>query len=254
MAVELRSGQRPGVLDLFASGRFPTRSDLKQYEDSLQEQSCAVRFFQPRAQELLTAWGGCGTTQVVVGRDGWLFYRPGIDSVIGTGFLEPQTLRRRLRNWRDAAVTETVAPDPRPAILEFQQQIEAAGARLILLPIPDKASLQAAELGGRRAVRRARPESLVRAVRPGDPRGRRRRVRSVAGRRPAGRDPLPGPGHALDAAVDGRGGVRLGSSAVHSTSRHQWAGSRNRAVTARHVSFWRPSHVRRRRRSRAWGT
>lgn len=150
VAFELRGGQRPGVLDLCSSGRFPTRSDLKQYEDALQEQSRAVRFFQPRAQELLTAWGGCGTTQVVIGRDGWLFYRPGIDSVTGQGFLEPQTLRRRVRNWRDVAVTETMTPDPRPAILEFQHQVRAAGAQLILLPIPDKASLQAAQLGGRR--------------------------------------------------------------------------------------------------------
>lgn len=152
VAVELRSGQRPGVLDLLANGRFPTRSDLKQYEAGLQEQSCAVRCFQPRTQELLTSWGHCGTTQVVVGRDGWLFYRSGIDSITGPGFLEPQTLRHRVRNWRDAAATETVTPDPRPATLEFQRQVAAAGARLIFLPIPDKASLQAAELGGRWAA------------------------------------------------------------------------------------------------------
>ncbi len=150
--VELRGGQRPGVLDLVANGRFPARSDLEQYEDFLQEQSHAVRFFQPRVQEWLTSWGRCGTTQIVVGHHGWLFYRPGIDSVTGPGFLDPQTLRRRVRNLRDAAATEVVAPDPRPAIFQFQQQIEAAGARLILLPIPDKASLQAAELCGRHAA------------------------------------------------------------------------------------------------------
>jgi alginate O-acetyltransferase complex protein AlgJ len=152
VVIELRSGQRPGVLDLPASGRFPTRSDLKQYEDSLQDQSLAIRFFQPRAQEWLTSWGRCGTTQIVVGREDWLFYRPGIDSVTGPGFLDPQTLRHRVRNWRDAAAADAVVPDPRPAILEFQQQIEAAGARLILLPIPDKASLHAAELCGRRVA------------------------------------------------------------------------------------------------------
>ncbi len=152
IVVELRGGQRPAALDLLANGRFPTRSDLEQYEDFLQEQSLAVRYFQPRAQQWLTRWGRCGTTQIVVGHDGWLFYRPGIDSVTGPGFLDPESLRRRVRNLRDAAATEAVAPDPRPAILQFQRQIEAAGARLILLPIPDKASLQAAELCGRRAA------------------------------------------------------------------------------------------------------
>ncbi len=149
VASELAGGRRPGVFDLCSSGRFPTRADLKQYEDALQDQSYAVRFCQPRAQQLLTAWGGCGTRQVVVGRGGWLFYRPGVDSVTGPGFLDPQTLRRRVRNWRDAAATETVCPDPRPAILEFQQQLRAAGAHLILVPIPDKASVQAAQLEGR---------------------------------------------------------------------------------------------------------
>jgi len=148
VVVELRRGERPGLLDLFTAGRFPTRADLRQYQDALQERSCAVRYCQPHVQKWLTSWDGCGTAQVVLGRDGWLFYRPGIDAVTGPGFLDPRALRRRVRNWRDAAATETVVPDPRAAIREFQQQIHAAGAQLVLVPIPDKASLQAAQLCG----------------------------------------------------------------------------------------------------------
>jgi len=149
MCVDLLNRQRPSAQNLFANGRFPTRSDLRQFEDAIQEQSSAIRFCQPRFGELITAWGGFGSTNIVVGRHGWLFYRPGIDSVTGSGFLDPQTLRRRTRNWRDAAATEAVVPDPRPAILQFKRQVEAAGARLILLPIPDKASLQGSELSTR---------------------------------------------------------------------------------------------------------
>ena len=149
VVVELLNRQRPNALNLFSNGRFPTRSDLGQYEDGLQEQSSAIRFCQPRLQELITAWGGFGSTNIVVGRDGWLFYRPGIDSVTGPGFLDPQTLRRHTRNWRDAAATEAVSPDPRPAILQFKRQVESAGAKLILLPIPDKASLQGHDLSWR---------------------------------------------------------------------------------------------------------
>ena len=37
-------------------------------------------------------------------------------------------------------------PDPRPAILQFARECRAAGARLVLMPIPDKAMLQPAQL------------------------------------------------------------------------------------------------------------
>jgi hypothetical protein len=150
--IEWSHGRRPGVLDIFTNGRFPRRADLKQYEDGLEEQSLAIRFCQPRLQQLLTRWGRTGSASVVAGLGGWLFYRPGLDSVISAGFLDAQTLRRRTRNWRDAAVTQVISPDPRPAILQFKQQVESAGAKLVLLPIPDKASIQGFQLASHAAA------------------------------------------------------------------------------------------------------
>ena len=108
-----------------------------------------IKLCQPRLQDLVSGWGGFGNTGVVIGQDGWLFYRPGVDSVIGPGFLDPERLRRRSRNWRDAAALNPIHADPRPAILQFKQQVEAAGACLILMPIPDKSSLQGDKLSRR---------------------------------------------------------------------------------------------------------
>lgn len=141
-AVPMMQGMRlPRV-----SGWVPTRGELKHFEDSVRDGSRAAEFVQPRLQALLCQWGGSGSSGVVVGRDGWLFFRPGIDSLTGGAFLDSQVMMRRTRNWKDAAAVEQLHPDPRPAILQFKAQVEAAGARLLLLPVADKATLQSDQL------------------------------------------------------------------------------------------------------------
>ncbi|MEI8195742.1 MAG: hypothetical protein WCI73_07525, partial [Phycisphaerae bacterium] len=135
-------------MTLFTMGRFPSKGDLRQYEDDLQERAYLVRVVQPRVQETLTSVGRFASRNVVLGRENWLFYRPGVDSLTGRGFLDPIAQRHRVWNLRDAASAETISPDPRPAIIEFQRQVRAAGAYLVLMPIPDKAAIQTAQLSG----------------------------------------------------------------------------------------------------------
>ncbi len=146
LVAEFAEGKHLRVLNLFTMGRFPTKGDLRQYEETLEERSLLVRYVQPRMQEMLTSRGGFASSNVVLGQEDWLFYRPGVDSVTGNGFLEPITLRTRARNLRDAVSTETISSDPRPAILEFHWQVRAAGGHLVLMPTPDKASIHAAQL------------------------------------------------------------------------------------------------------------
>lgn len=149
VAVEMSRGFRPRALELLHRGSLPGREELKVYEEQLEEQSLVTRAVQPRVQEWLTAWLKFGNTNVVVGRDGWLFFRPGVDSVTGRGFLEPDQLRHRRTVLLEGAPGEEVSPDPRPAILEFKRQIEAAGAHLVLVPVPDKATVQPGQLSAR---------------------------------------------------------------------------------------------------------
>jgi alginate O-acetyltransferase complex protein AlgJ len=140
------NGDPPVLLDLFQHA--PTRDNLRQLEDDLDKASTARELIRPRLQAALTRYGGYGNTKAVVGRDGWLFYGPGVASVGGPGFLDPEQIGARRKASLDAG-DAAVAADPRPAILDFARFLARRGIRLVLFPVPDKASLQPVELHGR---------------------------------------------------------------------------------------------------------
>jgi hypothetical protein len=128
--------------------RVPTRASLKQYEEDLEGASYAKEFVQPRMQEVLTRFGRVGNKKAVVGHDGWLYYTPGVLYVGGPGFLDHDLQQTRIK----AALDEgdvAVHPDPRPAVLDFARALAARGIRLVLFPVPDKATIQPRQLHGR---------------------------------------------------------------------------------------------------------
>ena len=114
-------------------------------EDRLADDSVLGRRVRPVVQDALTGWLRAGTSQVEVGVDGWLFYRPDIDHVTGPGFLSTAALARR------AAEGDTLAaaphPDPRPALVGFHEQLERRGVRLIVAPTPVKPSADPRQVG-----------------------------------------------------------------------------------------------------------
>lgn len=128
------------------SAAVPSREELKRYEEGLRDRSVIANAVQPRLQMVLAKLGA-GSSGVVMGSDQWLFYRPGIDAITGPGVLEPLAARRRTRSWRDVTQQETVHPDPRPAIVQFHQQLRERGIQLVVVPIPDKASVQFHQIG-----------------------------------------------------------------------------------------------------------
>ena len=120
-------------------------SRAQSIEDRLAEDSVLGRRVRPFVQAMLTGWLGAGTTQVEVGIDGWLFYRPDIDHVVGPGFLSSRVLARR------AAERDTLSPgrqpDPRPALVGLHEQLDGLGVRLIVVPTPVKPSADPRRVG-----------------------------------------------------------------------------------------------------------
>jgi alginate O-acetyltransferase complex protein AlgJ len=131
--------------DLFK--RRPTRANLKRFEDDLEKASYAKDAVQPRVQLALSRLGA-GNKRAVIGRDGWLFYQPGVMSLAGPGLLDRDQQLVRQRAAADAE-EPALSPDPRPAILTLARALTARGIRLVLFPVPDKAALQPVELHGR---------------------------------------------------------------------------------------------------------
>ena len=99
------------------------------------------------AQTLTTRWMGQGNEKGYPGHDGWAFFRDGVDSLTGPGFLEPKQLERRAESgseWQTAP-----QPDPRKAILAFHSYLEKRGIQLVLFPAPVKATVHPEMLSGR---------------------------------------------------------------------------------------------------------
>lgn len=109
---------------------------LKAFERALEDESLMGRTLRPGAQAVMSRWLHVGNERVYVGTGGWLFYRPDVEYVTGRPFLDPAQIQRRIRaapEW-----TAPPAPDPRPAIVQFNQDLAARGVVLIVMPTPVK--------------------------------------------------------------------------------------------------------------------
>jgi alginate O-acetyltransferase complex protein AlgJ len=144
VAIDLRAQGWVQALDVLT--RRPTRESLHAYEQALESQSAIKRAVQPRLQQLLTATLRVGNDRTVVGGDGWLFYQPGLDYVAGAGFLDPRLLRVRATRMLDRDRVTAAQPDPRPALRALHEDLARAGIRLVLVPVPDKAAVEARRL------------------------------------------------------------------------------------------------------------
>ena len=120
---------------------LPHPTEIKAREKTLERDSVVSQALLPRMQTLLTGAFGAGNEQVYIGREGWLFYRPDVDFVIGAPFLAPAQLRAR-------RLAANVQPDPIPAIIQFHDQLAARGIELVVMPLPVKSQIESGMLAG----------------------------------------------------------------------------------------------------------
>src|SRR5262249_9521292 len=82
-AVELSRGEGVGALQVFR--QKPPSANLRAYERNLEDASIVARALRPWFQYAQFAWLRDGGEKALVGRDGWLFYKPGFDDLLGRG-------------------------------------------------------------------------------------------------------------------------------------------------------------------------
>lgn len=104
-------------------------------EDRLGRDSALAALVRPRFQAWLLRAFRYGNSQVLVGKDDWLFFRDDFDYLTSPPFLSPAALARRSRG---ASRHPSSAPDPLPAILRLAKEVEARGMGFVLLPVPTK--------------------------------------------------------------------------------------------------------------------
>ena len=117
--------------------------EINRFEEALEDNSVGGGMLLPRVQYLLTRGFGVGNEQAYCGREGWLFYRSGIDYLTGPGFLDSGQLTRRRASGGESQ------PDPRVAILDFKRQLEGRGIVLIVVPTPVKPVVHPEQFAGR---------------------------------------------------------------------------------------------------------
>lgn len=131
----------PGRSELFAAKSLaawrriiPNSYALRAFEDEMLLKSAVGKQIRPWLQWMLVKALGTGSQKVVIGRDGFLYYSDGIEYVSGGAFLDSARLARRAEAKHES--------DPRPAIIQLHQALQAIGVTLIVVPIPDKAVIR----------------------------------------------------------------------------------------------------------------
>jgi len=135
----------PGVLREFSQDRVrgvvakvfrpeggPVVDRLREVEKKVDEPAWAGPVRQ-RVQSVLHRVFREGNRKVIVGRDNWLYHRPGIRALTGRGPLLGPTHSVS----QDPSLKQWAGPVP--VIQDFAAQLQDRGIRLVLVPVPDKA-------------------------------------------------------------------------------------------------------------------
>lgn len=138
----------PSMLPAWTDPVFAANSRLlkriKASESNLDKNSPFVRLTQPLVQEVLAACGE-GGTEVMAGRDGWLFYRPSFRFLTrpAEDLAAAPILSARYNPAKAAGYRASLQP-----ITGFADALKARGIRLVMVPVWPKQSIQPENLGG----------------------------------------------------------------------------------------------------------
>lgn len=140
IAIELATGRRPLAAEFVL--QMPTEEHLREVEAELEETSWFARKSRPLAQYVWFQLSGQPGGKTLVGLDGWLFYLPTVRFLVES-FPPPDYLQPDFK-------------DPSAAVTDFHRQLASRGIRLLVVPVPGKASIYPDRLSSR-----ADPEHIV---------------------------------------------------------------------------------------------
>jgi hypothetical protein len=124
VVTELRSDEGVVALEIF--NQAPTAPNLRAYEKRLEETSWVGRLSRLWVQWAQFAWLKYGGEKVVVGSQGWYFFKPGLNYMLAR---------------RDLTGAANSTNDPVATIVDFRDQLAARGIHLIVMPVPNKDSI-----------------------------------------------------------------------------------------------------------------
>ena len=120
--VELRRGEGVSALEVFR--QKPTAANLRACERNLEDGSVVAHTLRPWVQFAQWTWLRDGGEKALVGRDGWLFYKPGFDDMVSRGDAQPRPTN-----------------DPVAAMVAWRDALASRGIHLLVMPAPNKESV-----------------------------------------------------------------------------------------------------------------
>lgn len=159
VVLELQRGQHVQFTDVF---RYrPALANLRRYESALENQSWVRQSVRPVTQQVLFATVKDTGPKGLLGQDGWMFYRPGVrylaagdrpdaaETVARSVYL-PGGTRVELELLAPGAPGSRQQAALR-AILEYRRQLAERNIELLVMPVPEKASVYPERLARRAA-------------------------------------------------------------------------------------------------------
>jgi hypothetical protein len=141
---ELRTRGRVHLVSLFT--RMPSKANLHGWDRQARDNSVVGSWVRPRLLQLQYDLFSDAGPKAVVGRDGWLFYRPDVEYNAFPGTRSPRfylgsfdtTIAGQRLNLRDPLV----------AIRDLHHQLAARGIVLVVIPVPGKPTVYPEMLAG----------------------------------------------------------------------------------------------------------
>ena len=123
VSVELSEEERPQLAELFS--QLPTKDNLRMFENDLEKNCRLANRLRPYIQYVQFLVLRDTGDKAVMGRSGWFFYKPAVQYLI-----EPLP-----------ADSQYSQADVISAIISFRNQLAQRGIRLLVVPVPNKASI-----------------------------------------------------------------------------------------------------------------
>lgn len=141
---EISAGRTPFLLELFQ--RFPTKANLHGWDRQVRDNSIVAKAIRPTVLQCQFDLFGDAGAKALVGREGWLFYKPDVDFLVQPRIDQDRfylgafdtTLDGRRQNLRN----------PMVAIRDVHRQLAKRGIRLVVVPVPGKPSIYPEMLAG----------------------------------------------------------------------------------------------------------
>jgi len=148
ICIELVRGERAQFTDLFRY--VPSEKNLREFETTLEDKSWFQRILRREMQSFLFKALQDTGSNGMMGRNGWVFYRPSVRYLVEPNRLE---LDERDSAWVQSPGDTTKRDSVVQAIVRFRDQLSERGIRLLVVPVPGKASVYP-DMLTRRAVDR----------------------------------------------------------------------------------------------------